>query len=303
MAATSSCPVRAVWAALAISRHLTVPGLIHALDLPEREIENQLETLSDLGWVQPSRDVQAGFRCVNPSLALGSLVLDILDGTRHPQVLASLGGFRHVVQLAKMWQPARHAVFLPSSLDSFSALVEEAVTNVNSDVTVLHTAPLPGSDRFLVSDMGYLRRRGIPVRTVFGGGCRSHPGWHRHLSYLRSNRAVVTTAERLPGRGVIIDGGDINVLHTDTGGCVVTNSHDPLFPSENISPVNAVRVDRIRPLQVLSLLSSGRKTSTIACAIGASSRTVARDIALLQDVFEADSRALLSRNAAYVGLV
>ncbi len=236
MVPASSCSIRTVWAALATSRHMTVPALIHSLDLAECEIESRLNWLSELGWVQPSRDVPSALRCVNPSLALGSLVLDILDGTRSPQTLAALGGFMQSARWARMWQPARNAVFLPGSLDSFSSLVEEAVTYVTSDVTILHTAPLPGSDRFLISVENYLRRRGIPVRTVFGGACRSHPGWHKHLSYLRANGSFVTTAERLPGRGVIIDGGDLNILHTDAGGCVVTNSHDPLFDSEGDFP-------------------------------------------------------------------
>ncbi|WP_156423051.1 HTH domain-containing protein [Rhodococcus sp. KB6] len=68
-------------------------------------------------------------------------------------------------------------------------------------------------------------------------------------------------------------------------------------------PRRTVRGEQIRPLQVLSLLSSGSKTSAIASAIEVSPRTVARDIALLQSVFEADSRSIISRNAAYVNLV
>lgn len=300
MRTPTALPLPAVYAAVARARHLTPAAAADATGLGPGECAGHVEQLRDLGWVQPSRDVRGAVRATHPAFALGLTVLDMLEGVRQPGALAPFGGFPAAARLLPAYRLGFPATYLPTSMDSFGALVEEALTQAADEVCSFHSTPVPGSAGFIERCVGYLTRRGVGLRVVMAEGHHADGGWEGLAQTLRALAVPVRLRPQVDCRGVVVDRGALAVLHTDAGGVRV---EAPAGLEVCGDGPDAARPAPIRPLTVLRLLGAGATTTAAAHAAHASARTVERDIALLQQVFEAEGRADLIRRAALLGLV
>lgn len=299
----SKLPLPCLYLALVRSRHMTRTALSAAVNIPENQVAAHLQELIGLGWVQPSRDLREGVRAVHPTFALGLLVLDMLEGVRPSDSLGPMGGFRAAMQLISVYRAAFPATYLPSSLDSFSALVEDVLTQATEDVVSLHTAPVPDSMDFLASAMSYLHRRGVRYRAVMQEDHHRHEQWRGFRQVLREHSIPTYLHPSLPGRGVAIDSGLLAVYHDETGGIRIATHGAGLVGVEAAASRSDGGQGVIRPLVVLQHLCAGATTQAIATAVQASTRTIARDIAVLQRVFEVESRVALARRSSSIAMV
>lgn len=296
-------PVLTVYAALTRARHLTTPALSAATGLDAAGLDRQIDTLSELGWVQPSRDIPDAHRAVNPVLALGAVILDVLDGRRDPDTLDLLGGYSCAAQMVPVWRASFPATYLPTSLDSFSGLIEDAMTHARTDVVSLHTTVFPTLTPLLDTIVSYLHRRGIRYGAVMDTDHHTDPRWQPFRAALDARGISITLAADLPGRGLVIDEGLLTVLHTDTAGITLAPCSVSARYISHSAGDAVPTVERLRSLTVLTHLCEGSTTEKIAAALGVSERTVRRDITVLRQVFDTHHRTTLTHRAATTGLV
>ncbi|WP_149361626.1 hypothetical protein [Lolliginicoccus suaedae] len=290
--------------ALASCVHAAPARITAATGLAHDEAQAAVERLKAVGLVRRSRDNEGAYRLVHPVLwAAGSVIqaLHARPATTIIPGLDAIGGFAGLRELIDAWRCTRVQAAVPTSIDTFSAMVEEILIKANRDVTLLHTYPIADTASFLHHTLAYLSHRGVSIRVVRDSRFTSAPEWKPYIETLEARGIPVRTVSELPGRGVVIDGGRLALVHSAEAELRFYADNAPLGPE--VLNGEFARFPRSPLLVILNQLCSGVPVARVAESLGMADRTVLRARDRLRATFAVDDTAGLIFHAASLGLI
>ncbi|GGC56000.1 hypothetical protein IEU95_08420 [Hoyosella rhizosphaerae] len=290
--------------ALARSVHAGLSKIVAESGVTQSDSQSAVERLRLVGLVRRSRDIDEAYRLVHPAFWAARSVIHRLH-TRPAETtvpgLREIGGFAGLQQLLDVWRCTRAQASSPTSLDTFSTMVEEILIKARHDVTLLHTYPIADTAGFLHHTLEYLSCRGISIRVVRDARFMSAPEWTPYSQTLAERNIPVLTAAELPGRGVVIDGGRLALVHEGEHTTRIYTDHSPFGPE--ISVGEFAQFPQPPLLVILNQLCSGASVGRVAESLGMANRTVLRARDRLRATFNAHDTPGLVFNAAALGLI
>ena len=297
-----------------------ISELASALNVPEGEICDALDTLADLSLVRSSGDTSGSLMPVSPQVGLEALVTSrqaII--TREQQAMdecraaaarfvaeynssSTTGAYGKVERLigvnAVRLRLEELALGAQSETCGFAPGGKQSASNMESS--------RPLTERLLNS--------GVVVRTVYQDSVRNDARSREHVSWLTARGGEVRTAPTLPLRMQVVDR-RVAVLPLDpedsSRGAIVLGDAGAvcaayaLFEAvwEKAQPLQGSTEDPTRELSarevaVLEMLSQGMTDEAIARKLSVSLRTERRIISELMEYFDARNRFQLGQRAA-----
>jgi DNA-binding CsgD family transcriptional regulator/sugar-specific transcriptional regulator TrmB len=289
-----------------------VADLAAAVGVPEEDVRDALDTLSELALVRPAAGDAGRLRAVSPDIGM-----EILMARQQAQLAAQqerLEASRAAAaQLISEYAELRPATSHPG-VEQLVGLdqIRDRLAVLTREVTEEFLAFAPGgpqtaenmaASRPLNQD---LLERGVRMRTLYLDSVRSHRPTVEHATWLAGLGGQVRTVPSLPTRMILMDRriAMISVSSDDTAaGAVVLTGQGTLtllyalFETtwESAQPLGeVVPVDphglTAQQTAALRLLAEGHTDEAIAKRLGVSHRTARRIASELMDRLDARSR-------------
>ena len=289
-----------------------VADLAAAVGVPEEDVRDALDTLSELALVRPAAGDAGRLRAVSPDIGM-----EILMARQQAQLAAQqerLEASRAAAaQLISEYAELRPATSHPG-VEQLVGLdqIRDRLALLTREVTEEFLAFAPGgpqtaenmaASRPLNQD---LLERGVRMRTLYLDSVRSHRPTVEHATWLAGLGGQVRTVPSLPTRMILMDRRTamISVSSDDTAaGAVVLTGQGTLtllyalFETtwESAQPLGeVVPVDphglTAQQTAALRLLAEGHTDEAIAKRLGVSHRTARRIASELMDRLDARSR-------------
>ncbi|MFI9271161.1 LuxR C-terminal-related transcriptional regulator [Kitasatospora sp. NPDC052896] len=288
----------AVYRAMLARPREGVAGLAAVLALPEDEVRQGLDTLSELALVRPSHDRDGEPRAVPPDIGMELLMARQQEelAAQQQRIEASrAAAARLIAEYAELRPAAPHPgveqlVGLDEIRDRLATLTRQVETEVMTFAPDGgHTPESIAAARPLDEN---LLGRGIRMRTVYLDSVRNSAPTVEYTEWLATLGGQVRTVAALPIRMIVVDRSTavIPVNNDDTAaGAVVLTGHGTLtalcalFESvwAAAEPLGAVAPRETGGLTgqeaaVVRLLAEGLTDETIAKRLGVSTRTARR---------------------------
>lgn len=275
-----------------------VANLVRHLGLPEEQICEALQTLSDLALVRPSYERDSELRAVSPEVGMEVLLArQQAELAAHQQrIESSRAAAAQLIAQYTDLRPANahpwveHLVGLDRIRDRLVSLTREVRSEVltfapdgaQSEENMRSSRPLNQE----------LLERGVQMRTIYLDSLRNSPATVAHAGWLVEHGAQVRTVPFLPTRMIIVDRSTavipVDTDDTASGAVALTGKGTltalcALFESTwaAADPLGEASVRDGRGLtpqeaSALHLLANGRTDEVIAKRLGISPRTARR---------------------------
>ncbi|MFJ6621347.1 helix-turn-helix domain-containing protein [Kitasatospora sp. NPDC091335] len=293
------------------------------LALPEQQVRQALDTLSDLALLRPSADRAGELRAVSPEVGMEILM------ARQQAELAAQQSRIEASRAAAAQLIAEYADLRPASdqpgVEQLTGLdqIRDRLTTLTREVReeVMTFAPDGGQKPENIEaakplDLDLLER-GIRMRTVYLDSIRNSPHTVEYVNWLVSHGGQVRTVAALPTRMIVVDRATavIPVLSdsTATGAVVLTGQGmlaalcalfetvwadaQPLGTTTRLNEHGLSAQEQA----AVTLLADGHTDDAIAKRLGVSPRTARRIATDLMERLDARSRFQAGVRAAQAG--
>ncbi|MBD0710401.1 MULTISPECIES: helix-turn-helix domain-containing protein [unclassified Streptomyces] len=293
------------------------------LALPEQQIRQALDTLSELALLRPSADRAGELRAVSPEIGMDLLMArqQAELAAQQLRVEASRAAAAQLISEYVGHRPAGNhpGVEQLTGLDQIRDRLAVLTREVGEEVMTF--APDGGQKPENIEaakplDLDLLGR-GIRMRTVYLDSVRNSPHTVEYVTWLASHGGQVRTVPALPTRMIVVDRATAVIpVHSDdtAAGAVVLTGQGmltalcALFDTvwADAEPLGAAaRSDEhgltAQERTALTLLAAGHTDETIAKHLGVSPRTARRIATDLMERLDARSRFQAGVRAAQAG--
>lgn len=304
--------------------HATVAEVASRLRMPESTVSERLAGLHELGVVQPSQVAAAGWRAVNPALAMGRRIAEQEQSVaRQLDAIAERRVELHrLVDVYGHGSNDRDAIVRIADRDDVLAHLSDLVSTARREVAAFVTNRPSAAALEQSRDLdAHLLARGVRLRTICLDIFRRDRGMQKALKSNAAAGAEIRTVPTLPTRMIVFDQREA-VIATDptdpSAGALLVSNHSAValfvdlfhrywdhaapFPDATDAVAGASALSPMERM-VIRMLADGQKDESIARATGQSVRTVRRIVSGISARVGARGRFDLALHAADQGWV